>query len=169
MADPDSLHATLVMCDGGGVLLVGPSGSGKSDLALRMMQRGAQLVADDRVECRATPLGVMARAPEAGRGWIELRGVGLLKVPYCGEAVVRVVVALVARKAVERLPKPEHYDLCDQSLPLFRLHAFDAATPEKVMLLPSAVRDGRLMPQDQLLARRESPPHKELSALFQVA
>ena len=72
------IHGSCASRDGAGVLVLGPAGSGKSDLVLRLLDRGFDLVADDRVEIEHG----MARAPASLAGLIEVRGLGLLRLPY---------------------------------------------------------------------------------------
>ncbi|MDQ2103590.1 HPr kinase/phosphorylase [Azospirillum isscasi] len=154
-----TIHGTCVLVgawnggngDGGnrgetpvGVLLRGPSGSGKSDLALRMIDAGALLVADDRVELRVDQGRLMARAPAALAGLLEVRGVGIMPIPAAAEAEVGLVVDLVPRDAVERLPGEDAADLLDQAVPRLALCPFDASTPAKLKLAAAAARDGSL-------------------------
>ncbi len=97
------LHASCVARDGSAVLLTGPAGAGKSDLALRLIDRGFVLVADDQVIVEDG----CARAPEALAGLIELRGLGLLRVPYVGGVLLRLRVRLGEQpNGGERLPLP---------------------------------------------------------------
>ncbi len=93
------LHASCVARDGSAVLLSGPAGAGKSDLALRLIDRGFVLVADDQVIVEAG----CARAPAALAGLIEVRGLGLLRLPYVGGVLLRLGVRL---GEAERLPAP---------------------------------------------------------------
>src|SRR6516162_9304950 len=76
------IHASCAARDGAGVLLLGPPGSGKSDLALRLLDCGFMLVADDRVEVE----GGVARPPPALAGLLEVRGLGILRLPYLQSA-----------------------------------------------------------------------------------
>ena len=80
------LHASAVALGGRAVLLRGASGAGKSDLTLRLIDEGAQLVADDQVELTADANGRMliAAAPEAIAGMLEVRGIGILRLPLLG-------------------------------------------------------------------------------------
>ncbi len=94
------MHASCVSRAGQGVLIRGESGSGKSDLALRLMDRGFALVADDRVVLR----GGMAEPPDALRGMIEVRGVGILRVTPVFPVTVSLVVRLLEQ--APRLPEP---------------------------------------------------------------
>jgi HPr kinase/phosphorylase len=99
------LHATCVAdAEGRGLLILGPSGSGKSGLALRMMALGARLVADDRTIIRDAGDHVEASCPAATRGLIEARGVGLLRAQVLRSARVVLAVDLAARETV-RLPE----------------------------------------------------------------
>ena len=87
------VHGTCVAVAGVGVLLRGPPGSGKSDLALRLIDRGAELVADDRVTLRREDDGIVASAPASLAGLIEVRGVGVARVPAIARARVQIKLA----------------------------------------------------------------------------
>jgi HPr kinase/phosphorylase len=134
------MHATAVAAGGMAVLLRGPSGSGKSDLALRLI-RGPhsllgpfQLVADDQVLVQAdADRAVTVSCPAAIAGLLEIRGLGIVLVTATPHAHVRLVVDLVARRAVARMPEPAlTTPLCGGDLPVLHLHAFDASTPLKI-------------------------------------
>lgn len=100
-----TLHATCVAVDGKGLLILGPSGSGKSSLALQMMALGARLVADDRVDLARQGGALMATCPAPLRGLIEARGLGILRAdPMPGAKVV--LIADLARAPGTRLPVP---------------------------------------------------------------
>lgn len=128
------VHGTTVALEGEGVLLRGPSGSGKSDLALRLIDAGARLVADDQTELSRTPNGLMARSPASIAGKLEVRGVGILRAPAVPSAPVRLVVDLVPADRVERLPEPQFCEYLQCSLPLLALAPFEASTPAKIRL-----------------------------------
>ncbi len=130
-----SIHASCVEIDGVGVLLRGPSGAGKSDLALRLIDGGAQLVADDRVALTAVDGGLVASAPESLGGLLEVRGLGIKRYPAADAARIGLVIDLVDRDAVERLPDDAlTAELEGVSLPLLRLHACESSAPAKVRL-----------------------------------
>lgn len=114
----ETVHATAVaLAPDRGVLILGPSGSGKSSLALRLMSFGATLVSDDRVMLSSGTEGLIARAPAQIRGLIEARGAGLLHAETCAPA--RIVLAVdMGRDETERLPLPRAITLCGCSLPL---------------------------------------------------
>ena len=138
-----TVHATAVAIDGVGVLLRGPSGSGKSDLALRLVDGGAALVADDQTQLRRDGAGLVAEFPRsvpAGlRGRIEVRGVGILAVPSVLQARLGLVVELGAGHAIERLPEPRACDYLGVAVPLIALRAFEASAPAKVRLAAQAL------------------------------
>ncbi len=99
----ETLHATTVAVGDAGILILGPSGSGKSALALQLMAHGAALVADDRTQITKTPDGVIASAPSALRGLIEARGIGILRAPVVTQVRLRLVVDL-GQTETARLP-----------------------------------------------------------------
>lgn len=101
--DSEILHATTVALAGRGVLIQGPSGSGKSALALQLMALGARLVADDRTVVRLRGGVPYASAPEATRGMIEARGLGLLNADCDAEARIHLAVDL-GQEEDQRLP-----------------------------------------------------------------
>lgn len=93
------IHASCAARNGSGVLLLGAPGSGKSDLLLRLLDRGFQLVADDQVDL----VGDIAQPPDALAGLLEIRGLGIMQMSYT--APVRVVLS-VQLAHPERLPSP---------------------------------------------------------------
>jgi HPr kinase/phosphorylase len=98
----DILHATAISINGHGIILCGPSGSGKSDLALRLIDRGACLISDDQVIVDIKDgVPVLCQAPNIA-GLIEVRGVGVITLPVVDIIPLRLVLALDAE--VERLP-----------------------------------------------------------------
>lgn len=138
---PPTIHATAVAKGTDAVLLVGPPGSGKSDLALRLIDRGWLLVADDRVVATASPDGLRLSAPETIAGLLELRGLGLLPAPHTPTALARLLVDL--SETPERLPDPETRPVDGLPLPLLRLNAFEPSAPIKVeWALAEALRSG---------------------------
>ncbi len=132
------LHGTVVDVAGHGVLLRGPSGSGKSDLALRLVDRRATLIADDQVIVYPRPKGLKAMAPDALRGYLEVRGLGLISTPVTGSSFIRLIVDLVEPDSVPRLPEYAIEELCGKKIPRIMLNAFEVSTPLKIEL---AVKD----------------------------
>ncbi len=132
-------HGTCIAIDGEGVLLRGTPGSGKSDLALRLIDAGARLVADDQTELRRRGEDIIAQAPPAIVDRIEVRGVGILACPSVAAAPLRLVVDLVPAGDVERLPEAASCRYLERSIPLLRLAAFEGSTPAKIRLALSAL------------------------------
>ncbi|MEH3036368.1 MAG: HPr kinase/phosphatase C-terminal domain-containing protein [Sphingomonas adhaesiva] len=125
-----TVHATTVAIGGRGVMLTGASGAGKSDLALRLIDRGAVLISDDYT-LLATRAGRLLAAPPATiAGRMEVRGLGIVEVPYAPQATVALVVALGAED--ERMPEPRRTILMDVSLPGVTIDPRTSAAPIKV-------------------------------------
>ena len=102
-----TVHGTAVLAGAHGVLIGGASGAGKSMLAQALMERGARLVADDRVSISACHGRIVASAPAAISGLMELRGRGLLALPYERFAVIRLIAEIVSDEARERMPEAD--------------------------------------------------------------
>jgi len=130
----ETVHGTSVALGGGGVLLRGPSGSGKSDLALRLIDGGAALVADDQTALSRKGEEILASAPPQIAGRMEVRGLGVIRLSAVSDIPVRIVVDIVPADEVERLPKPAETMLLGVALPVLRLAAFEASTPAKIRL-----------------------------------
>lgn len=128
----ERVHASCISLDGHGVLLRGPPGSGKSDLALRLMSAGAALVADDWTELVVRDGRVVAHSPPAIAGMLEVRGIGVVKLDYIAEAMIGLVVDLVAREQVERMPDREICMVGGLPVPRLALWPFEASAAAKV-------------------------------------
>lgn len=135
------IHASCVAIDGAALLLRGPSGAGKSDLALRLVDEGARLVADDRVDLISDGKGgLIARCPQPIAGLMEVRGLGVLPVPAIDAAPVALIVDLGAGE--ERLPDPGFEIIAGVALPRIRLNPFHVSTPAKLRLAMAALARG---------------------------
>ena len=110
-------HASAVAWGARAALIRGPSGSGKSGLALELMAYGATLISDDRVLVSLSDGVPVARAPESLSGLIEARGVGLLKAEVTEAAVVSLVVDLGADEG-ERLPAERTVQVLGHRVPV---------------------------------------------------
>ena len=136
------IHATAVAIDTAvgprAVLLRGPSGCGKSDLALRLIDAGGRLIADDQSELRRQGQTVVVRAPPAIAGLIEVRGVGIVRVEPLAAAQVGLIADLVPRETlgetIERLPSRAVERLLEVELPCIRVAPFEASAAAKVAL-----------------------------------
>jgi HPr kinase/phosphorylase len=120
------IHGSCASRGEGGVLLIGPPGAGKSDLLLRLLARGFDLVADDRVDI----VDGIARPVPALSGLLEVRGLGIVRLPHVASA--RLVLAVELAAPGERLPAPARHDALD--LPLVLIDPQAASAPERVAL-----------------------------------
>jgi HPr kinase/phosphorylase len=120
------MHGSCASKAGSGVLLIGPSGSGKSDLLLRLLDRGFALVADDRVEI----VDGLASPPEALAGMLEVRGLGIVRLAHVAQTSLALVVDL--DRPVLRLPEPMTHPILN--LPLIAVEARHASAPAIVEL-----------------------------------
>lgn len=134
-----SVHGTCIAFGARGILIRGRSGSGKSDLALRLLADGARLVADDQVLIGKVGRDLVARAPKTIRGVMEVRGIGIVRVATSATARLKLVVDLVPPRAVPRLPDPRWEEIAGVRVPNVALASFEASAPLKVRL---ALRSG---------------------------
>ncbi len=130
-APAGTIHATTVAIRDRAVLIEGPSGAGKSDLALRLIDRGAVLVSDDRT-CLASEDGTLyAEAPATIAGRLEVRGVGIVDMASQGPLPVALVVVL---GEPERLPELRTREFAGVAVPAVTIRPFEASAPIKVEL-----------------------------------
>ena len=115
-----------------GVLVLGGSGSGKSDLMLRSIDAGFRLVADDRTVVWVSQGRLFGRSPETLSGLIELRGLGVFDEPSLWIAEIALVVRCEPPEALERMPEEAMEAIAGIEVPLLRLHAPDASAPAKL-------------------------------------
>lgn len=126
-------QSTCVVIDGRAILIEGEPGTGKSSLALALIDRGAMLVGDDGVELEARGERLVAHPHPATRGLLEVRNLGILEFPACDEAQVALIVRLDS--AAERfIEAAERIALADVELPLIRLWPDGPVLPLKVEL-----------------------------------
>jgi serine kinase of HPr protein (carbohydrate metabolism regulator) len=140
------VHGTTVALEGIAVLIRGDPGSGKSDLALRLIDRGARLIADDRTRLDLEHGQLIASCPASIAGLLEVRGVGILSVSSTDRAPLGLVADLVPEEAIERLPEPQLCEYLGVEVPLVRLASFAPSAAAKVRLVVSAIRQG-IMPR----------------------
>ena len=141
-----NIHATLLCIEKKGLLLTGPSGAGKSDLALRVLTTHfsnsfcaapPELVTDDQVILRQSQGKLYGRPPEAIKGLLEVRGVGICHFPNREESQIHGVIVLTPNQQPERLPSTpfatiEIETIC---LPTVQLNPFEQSAPQKLVLL----------------------------------
>lgn len=133
----ETLHASCVAIEGRAVLIEGASGAGKSDLALRLIDRGATLVSDDYTFLRRDGTQLIASPPPNIAGKIEVRGLGIVDMPHVAEAPVALLVAV--GEPVARLPEPGAARIVlGIAVPFVALDALHASAPVKVELALAA-------------------------------
>lgn len=129
MSDP--IHASCVAIGGRAVLLMGGSGCGKSDLALRLIDRGATLVSDDYTVLKSLNECLFASPPATIAGRMEVRHIGIVPMPHMHNVPVALAIRLDDKP--ERMPdRSLRLTLCDVAVPLLRLDAREASAPLKV-------------------------------------
>ena len=144
MPEQTVLHGTCVAIGEAGVLIMGPPGAGKSDLALRLIDqpgsglsgelRAARLVADDQVVIRLEGGGLCASAPPALTGRIEVRGLGIAAVAALASVRLALAVRIAASSTIERLPEfgKSRFEVLGVSLPLALIDAGKASAPARL-------------------------------------
>ena len=129
----ENLHASCVAIDGRAILISGPSGSGKSDLSLRLLDRGFTLVSDDRTIVRTEGGTLVASAPDTIKGKLEVRGIGIVEVDQVQDVPLALVVELATE--IERLPDDSRErQILGIGVPLISVDARAASAPSKVAL-----------------------------------
>ena len=127
----ERVHASAVAIDGRAVLIGGRSGAGKSDLAFRLIDRGALLISDDYCDVQRTEGGLRASAPPTILGKIEVRGLGVIEMETAQQVPVALLVDL--DQAPDRLPEPgETRALAGVAVPVLYLAGLEASAPLKV-------------------------------------
>jgi len=139
-----NIHASCAAIGRAGVLILGESGSGKSDLLLRLMDEGARLVADDRTELYVANGRLWAHAPKNITGLMEVRGLGIVAGPFAKSVALALAVRL---GAAERMPAPAFYAPPEglaraKPVPLIVLDGAGASAPARVRLALKAFAKG---------------------------
>lgn len=129
----ETLHASTVALGGRAVMISGPSGSGKSDLALRLLDRGFKLVSDDQTIVRKDGQRLLASAPPTIRGKLEVRGIGIVELESVSDVPVALLVELTSE--MQRLPDDSRERLVlGVKIPLVNIDPMTASAPSKVAM-----------------------------------
>jgi serine kinase of HPr protein (carbohydrate metabolism regulator) len=129
----ETVHASTVATEGRAVLITGPSGSGKSDLTLRLLDRGFSLVSDDQTIVKRRGDQLVASAPANIAGKLEIRGIGIVEMDTVSDVPVALIVELTSE--IQRLPDDSRErPILGVPLPLISVDAMTASAPSKVAL-----------------------------------
>lgn len=129
----ETVHASSVAIGGRAVLITGPSGSGKSDLTLRLIDRGFTLVSDDQTIVRRDGNRLIASAPPTIAGKLEIRGMGIIDMETESDVPIALLVELTSE--IQRLPdENRERPILGVPLPLVSVDAMAASAPSKVAL-----------------------------------
>lgn len=129
----NNIHATCIKLKNKGILFLGLSGSGKSDLALRLIiNHKAKLIADDRVDVCVKGDKVYASSPKILKGLLEVRGIGIVPIKHLSQNRIHCVVELISSKP-DRMPENMKYEINGVKLPLIKLNPFEVSAPEKII------------------------------------
>jgi len=138
------VHATAVAVAGRGVLLLGASGAGKSDLALRLITTplvhdsnpvDVRLISDDQVVVARRGDRLFASPPETIAGQLEVRGVGIVPFPFLKSAELRLAVALQSADSIDRMPEPDQrHTILGLDMPLVAIDGAMPGAPARVLL-----------------------------------
>jgi HPr kinase/phosphorylase len=144
MSDQAVIHGSCIALAELGVLLLGAPGTGKSDLVLRFLDhqgsgtsgrlRSARLVADDQVVVQRVGQELVASAPPALAGKLEIRGLGIVTVPAVAQVPLRLAVRLTPAAEIERIPEPEkaEMDILGLTLPLILVDPEKPSAPARI-------------------------------------
>lgn len=128
----EMLHASTVAIDGQAILITGVSGSGKSDLALRLIDRGATLVSDDYTLLTRVDAMLMASSPATTKGKLEVRGIGIVNCDVLDTAPAALIVRI--DEVPLRMPDDDVQNIIGVAIPVIALAPFEASAPIKVEL-----------------------------------
>ena len=125
------VYSTSVVLDDNGILITGDSGSGKSDLALRLIDNGATLISDDITICKKQIDHIFLSSPCQTKGLLEVREVGIITVPFVEQIKLKMVVKLINER-LERLPKKKFCKLIGIDIPLLTINGLNSSSVIKV-------------------------------------
>lgn len=134
------IHSTSVVLDDNGILITGDSGSGKSDLALRLIDSGATLISDDITYCEKKIDHIFLSCPSQTKGLLEVREVGIITVPFVEQIKLRMIVKLM-NKELERLPTNKFSKLLGINIPLLTINGKNTSSVIKVKVKLNEIND----------------------------
>ena len=134
------IHSTSVVIDDNGVLILGDSGSGKSDLALRLIDNGATLISDDISICRKNSNNIYLHCPPEIKGLLEVREIGIITVPFVERIKLRLVVNLKSKNN-ERFPKDNSFRILGVKIPLISIEGKNSSAVAKIKVKLNEIRE----------------------------
>ena len=137
---PKTIHATSVVIEVSGVLIVGNSGLGKSDLALRLIDSGATLISDDITICKKVDDSIFLFSPLQTRGLLEVREVGIMTVPYVDNIKLLLIVELVDHE-IERLPSKKIGKFMNLNISKIKIYGKNSSSVAKIKLKLNEIKD----------------------------
>ena len=130
-------HGTSLIFNKRGLLLRGKSGAGKSDLALRLIHQGATLIADDQTDLVAKGSDLIATCPRALEGKLEVRGIGIIDVPFVKKPPLHIIIDLMNWQNIERHPERETEQIEGVTCNLYKLDPFELSFYDKIKIITS--------------------------------
>ena len=134
------VHSSAIVLEDNGILIIGDSGSGKSDLALRLIDSGATLISDDITICEKKKNLIYLSAPLETRGLLEVREVGIITVPFVEGIILRMIVKLEAG-GLERIPQKNNYKIFGQKIPMLTINGKNSSSVVKVKVKLNEIQD----------------------------
>ena len=134
------IHSTSVVIDDNGVLILGDSGSGKSDLALRLIDNGATLISDDISICRKNSNNIYLYCPPEIKGLLEVREIGIITVPFVERVKLRLVVNLKSNNN-ERFPKDSFFRILGIKVPIINIEGKNSSAVAKIKVKLNEIRE----------------------------
>ena len=125
------IHSTSVVIDDNGVLILGDSGSGKSDLALRLIDNGATLISDDVSICKKNLNNIYLYCPPEIKGLLEVREIGIITVPFVERIKLKLVVNLKSKKN-KRFPEDNYFKILGIKVPLINIDGKNSSAVAKI-------------------------------------
>lgn len=129
------IHGTSICYQQKGLLFLGTSGSGKSDLALRLIDIGASLIADDQTILTLNNQAIVLTCPEAINSKLEIRGIGIVKIPSLKSHQLNFVFQLKPYTEIERFPSNNWINILDQKIPYYEIDPFELSVMSKINFL----------------------------------
>ena len=134
------IHSTSVVIDDNGVLILGDSGSGKSDLALRLIDNGATLISDDISICRKNLNNIYLYCPPEIKGLLEVREIGIITVPFVEKIKLQLVVNLKSKNS-QRFPKDNSLKILGIKIPLINIDGKNSSAVAKIKVKLNEIRE----------------------------